>query len=344
MPANKYALLRYRIIDRCLKNKFRPYPDKEDLRMACEEELYGSEGDRISLSTIDKDLYAMRNEANLGYYAPIAYNKAEKGYYYEDPDYSIDDFPLNAEDIEAIEFAANTLSQFRGIQLFESSGDAIDKILGRVSLRPETNETNESYLQFETPSEYKGARHLRTLLQAIRANRVVRFDYEKFTGESAKSYFFHPYLLKEYRNRWYVIGYNPEKQVTVVFGLDRIKGEVEITTETFVRNESFDPDLYFRYSLGITVVDEAPEKVVLRFSPLTAKYVESQPIHPSQTTLSNSAKGKDIQIEVCITRELIMQILSYGDEVEVISPESLRMRIAETLSESLDKYNWTAGK
>src|SRR6056297_877192 len=118
MPANKYALLRYRIIDRCISNKFNPFPNKEDLREACEEELYGSDGDRISASTIDKDLYAMRNEANLGYYAPIAYSKTEKGYYYEDPDYSIDEMPLNQEDIEAIEFAANTLAQFRGIQLF----------------------------------------------------------------------------------------------------------------------------------------------------------------------------------------------------------------------------------
>ncbi|MFN2424379.1 MAG: WYL domain-containing protein, partial [Cryomorphaceae bacterium] len=73
MPANKYALLRYRIIDRCISNRFKPYPDKAALRRACEEELYGSEGDYISESTIDKDLYAMRNEINLGYHAPIAY-------------------------------------------------------------------------------------------------------------------------------------------------------------------------------------------------------------------------------------------------------------------------------
>ena len=62
MPANKYALLRYRIIDRCLTNRMRPYPTKEDLRRACEEGLYGSEGERISISTIEKDLWAMRNE------------------------------------------------------------------------------------------------------------------------------------------------------------------------------------------------------------------------------------------------------------------------------------------
>ena len=64
MPANKYALLRYRIIDRCLTNRMRPHPTKEDLSKACEEGLYGSEGEHISISTIEKDLWAMRGEMN----------------------------------------------------------------------------------------------------------------------------------------------------------------------------------------------------------------------------------------------------------------------------------------
>ena len=64
MPANKYALLRYRIIDRCITQK--SYPTKEDLRAACEEALYGSDGENISISTIEKDIWAMRNESELG--------------------------------------------------------------------------------------------------------------------------------------------------------------------------------------------------------------------------------------------------------------------------------------
>ena len=82
MPANKYALLRYRIIDRCLTNPGHPFPSKETLRLACEEALYGSDGERISISTIEKDLWAMRNETDLGYYAPIEYHRDERGYHY----------------------------------------------------------------------------------------------------------------------------------------------------------------------------------------------------------------------------------------------------------------------
>jgi len=339
MPANKYALLRYRIIDRCIKNKFKPFPDKEDLRRACEEELYGSEGDRVSLSTIDKDLYAMRNEANLGFFAPIAYHKTEKGYYYQDPDYSIDDFPLSQDDIEAIEFAAKTLAQFRDIPLFESSGDAIDKILGRVSLRPMSDDKSRSYLQFETATEYRGARHLKTLLGAIRDSRPVRFEYEKFSGARTKTYELHPYLLKEYRNRWYVVGYNPDKGATVVFGLDRIVGEISMTEGRFHQRESFDPDLYFKYSLGITVVEDDPAAVGLRLNSLTAKYIESQPLHQSQRVIARSDETVDIELTLSITRELIMQVLSYGAGVEVLYPESLRGAILEELKRTTEKYN-----
>ena len=94
MPANKYALLRYRIIDRCLTNPGKPFPTKEDLRQACEDALYGSDGEHISISTVEKDLWAMRNEADLGYYAPIEYHRDERGYHYTEEGYSINDGQL----------------------------------------------------------------------------------------------------------------------------------------------------------------------------------------------------------------------------------------------------------
>ena len=338
MPANKYALLRYRIIDRCISNKYNPFPNKEDLRQACEEELYGSDGSRISMSTIDKDLYAMRNESNLGYYAPIAYSKFEKGYYYKDPDYTIDDLPLNQEDVEAIEFAATTLAQFRGIPLFESSGDAIDKILGRLSLRPDHNQEVGRYVQFETPVEYKGSRYLKQLLTAIKSRRELQFTYQKFSGEQEKMYRVHPYFLKEYRNRWYLVAYNIEKGVMVVFGLDRMMGEIQVTEKEFSINSDFDVERYFANSLGITVVGDLPKNVRLRFSSLSGKYVESQPWHDSQKTIKKTAKYTEVELKLNLTKELIMQILSYGKDIVVIGPERLKKMVKSELEEALGSY------
>lgn len=339
MPANKYALLRYRIIDRMISSKYKPYPTKEDLRQACEDELYGSEGDHVSISTIEKDIYAMRNESNLGYYAPIAFSKAEKGYYYEDPEYTIDELPLNDDDLEAIQLAANTLNQFRGLDMFKNSEAAIEKILDRFALNPGNKEGAISqYVQFETAPSYKGGKHLANMLTAIKHRKIVKFNYAKYSGGKQKLYTLHPYLLKEYRNRWYVIGFNPDKNSVVVFGLDRVVGEPDYTDLDFKPDQSFDPSIYFEHSIGITAFGESPEKIHLRFSPLTGKYIESQPLHPSQKIIRNDEVALEVELELFITKELIMQILSYGYDVQVKSPEKLKKQIQRQLHAALKNY------
>ncbi len=160
MPANKFALLRYRIIDRCIRNRgSKAYPSKEDLRFACEEALYGSDGEHISMSTIDKDIWAMRNEGELGYYAPIKFSKEYGGYYYEDPEFTISEVPLNDDDLNAIQAAAETLYQFRDIPLFKQFDSAIEKIFDRMKISTSKVESKDSeVIQFERIGDYKGER------------------------------------------------------------------------------------------------------------------------------------------------------------------------------------------
>jgi predicted DNA-binding transcriptional regulator YafY len=247
--------------------------------------------------------------------------------------------PLNEVDIEAIRLAATTLSQFRSIDLFKSSEAAIDKILDRLSISPITGEkSTEAYVQFETAPVYKGSSHLPILLKAIREKVPVRFFYEKFTGGKQRAYELHPYLLKEYRNRWYVIGYNPDKKGVVIFGLDRIAESIQALEAPYITVPGFDPDIYFKHSLGITAVADAPQKVRLRFTPLTGKYVESQPLHHSQKILRNDEVALEVELNICITKELVMQILSYGADVEVKEPTSFRRQIQQALETSLKYY------
>ena len=109
MSQIKNALIRYRIIDRMLRNKYKPYPSKQQLRETCEEELFGSLGSNICDSTIEKDMFAMKMEHD----APIKYSKKYGGYFYEDPNFSINDIPLSEDELSSIRFAVNTLQQFR---------------------------------------------------------------------------------------------------------------------------------------------------------------------------------------------------------------------------------------
>ena len=322
MPANKYALLRYRIIDRCLTNSGHPFPTKEELRSACEEALYGSDGEHISISTIEKDLWAMRNEGELGYYAPIEYHPTHRGYYYTEEDYSINDLTLGDEDIEAIRLAANTLYQFRGISVFNQYGSAIEKIVNRLAVSPGMEE-EPAFIQFEQTPSIPGQEWFDPLVEAIRDKRVVEVTYQKFGAETAKTYSLDPFLLKEYRNRWYLIARDRNQDGERTFGLERIRG-LHTTKDHYARLEAFDPDRYFNHSIGITVMDESPQNIVFRVTNRQAPYVESQPLHPSQTVVERTEEVVTFQIHVLITFELISNLLGMGDQVEVVKPSLLR--------------------
>ena len=322
MPANKYALLRYRIIDDCLTNKGRKFPTKEDLQYACEQALYGSSGERVSISTIEKDMWAMKNEGELGFYAPIAYSKLEKGYYYTDPEYTIKEISLSEEDKEAIRFAANTLFQFKDLAIFDQFGSAIQKIMDRLSISPEMqDEAIERFVQFENTPMAKGTELLPDLLQAIKECREVRYRYTSFIDESESERVLHPYLLKEYRNRWYVIGKDAEGGRIKTFGLDRIS-DLSIREHVFVVDRKFDPEILFKYSFGITAGGK-PTKVVLKFAPQEGRYVKAQPLHPTQKIIEENQEGLTIQLKVIPSYELSAAIRSFGKNVDVIEPIDL---------------------
>lgn len=339
MPANKFALLRYRIIDRCIGSEGKPYPSKEDLRSACEEALYGSDGDRISVSTIDKDLWAMRNEGDLGYYAPIKFDKAEKGYYYTDANFTIAEIPLNEDDLQAINIAAQTLFQFRDIPIFEQFGSAIEKIMDRMKIsRSESAMAADQIIQFESASDYQGSEYLEPLFKAISERKTVQFAYQKFQSSLEKTYHLKPYILKEYRNRWYVIGRGVEDGRLLTFGLERIH-RLQPTRESYHGLEGFDAEQFFRYAIGITVTDERPMDVELEFDAQFAPYILTQPIHASQQTIFKDEHKVRILLKVQLTIELVTTILGYADQVRVIQPIKLRSQVKSVLTNCLNVYN-----
>lgn len=338
MPATKSALLRYRIIDKCLTNKYKPYPTKEELRQACEDALFNSVNDRVSISTIEKDLNAMRFDLTLGYEAPIAYSKEYKGYYYEDPNYSIDAIPLNEEDLQALRFAAQTLHQFKGIKIFEEFDFAIGKIFDRISLGDQFDQNQvQQYVQFESAQAAQGNEWLPVLLEAAKEKRSVEVKYEPFS-KKPKSYVLHPYLLKEYRNRWYLLAWDEKADKIKTFGLERVSN-VELTQAKFTRNSAFNPEHFFNYSIGITASNEKPKKVQLQFDAVQKPYVLTQPLHHSQTIISDTKKELIVELEVIESIELVMTILGFGKSVHVLSPKSLIKKVKKELRKAVKGYD-----
>lgn len=332
MPKNKNAFIRYRIIDGALRNKHKRYPSKQDLIEACQG--LGS----VSARTIDSDIYDMKFDEELGYFAPIEYDRKLRGYYYTDANYSINNLPLKQEDLYALEFACSLLKQFEGIGPIQQFMQSVEKIEDYVNLRNVYG--NDDFLQLietEKSLSQKGNEFLGTLLLNIKEQKAVMMHYQGFGHSEVKHYQLHPYVLKEYRNRWYVTGKLVDKNRIQTFALERIK-QIIPTTSNFTRDANFKPAEYFKHSFGISVHDYESQLVTLSFSPTEAPYIKSQPLHQTQQILVDDEQEFKITLDVIPSYELKSQILSYGDKVKVIAPETLKKELKEILQKAYQNY------
>ena len=334
MPANKEALIRYRIIDGALRDKQKPFASLGEIVQLCENVL----GKSFSESTIQKDIYSLRFDAGLNYNAPIEFSRQNKGYHYTDPNYTISSIALSGDEVNAIELAAGILEQFKGTQLYTDFDNAVEKILQTLSIRKILKSDQvEKIIQVEKVSYFKGIESITTLIEFIRKSQTITFDYHSFERETPLTHTISPYLLKEYRNRWYLVGLHSEYKQIRTFGIDRI-ANVRPCKEKFVLLEGFDPVIFFRHAFGISILSNKPEEIVLSFTPMQGKYIKSQSLHHTQEILADNEKELRVKIRVLVSYELQMQILSYGDQVKVLKPASLAKEIKEMHGRAFKQY------
>ena len=286
----------------------------------------------FSKRTIQKDLAIMRSDI-LGYNAPIAVDNGH--YYYSDPHYSIRNCTLNQYEIQHIQLAIKTLKQFNGATIFSGLEGIFQKLENKVHLK--NKQELETVIDFEKTPIAQGYEWIDVLVQHILNKEVLDIKYRRYAQPSAKTHEIHPYLLKEYRNRWYLLGLNSKHGVLQTLALDRIESIVA-NSSTYRQDQKPDPEVFFKDTLGISLSDKGKIKVTLRFSPSQAFYIKTQPIHHSQRVVAESEEGLVISLEVIESYELNSMILSYGNDVEVLSPPTLRQHIWSILLDTLKKY------
>jgi predicted DNA-binding transcriptional regulator YafY len=333
MPANKEAFIRYRIIDQCLRNKQRMYPTLAEIADECTHLL----GKTFSESTIQKDIYAMRFDEGLGFEAPIEYSKLHKGYYYKDENYSISNIPLKEEDLMAIEFAAGILRQFRGTGMLGRFEDAIGKIMETVNISRALGEEDFNQIIQVEENTANSVQWLEELTKHIIARQVVQFHYHSFSSGKESEKIVHPYLLKEYRNRWYLIGWSKKDEAMRTYGLDRMSN-LSTIKEKYYRHKAFNAADFFRYSFGITVGNMVPEEIVLQFTGFDILFVKSQPLHNTQKIISDKKDTLTIALKVIPSPELTMASRSFGASVKVLQPEWLAKEIRTNAQSVLNQY------
>lgn len=228
MPLNRATLIRISTIDKCLQNHYRRWTIN-DLIYACTGALAEFEGrsNPVSRRTFQNDLALMRSD-RLGYNAPIVV-RDNKYYEYEDPNYSITHLPLNDEGLDALNQALDILRQLQGFPQLASSIDIISKLNEQISQQA----GSVPAMDMEHVDGYKGAQFIGVIYDAVRKHQTLVIEYQSFKARQPEALVVYPYLLKEYRNRWFLIcekSTNRAPQVNI-FALDRIHSvKIDLST------------------------------------------------------------------------------------------------------------------
>lgn len=177
----------------------------------------------------------------------------------------------------------------------------------------------------------EGTEYLQTLIEAMKQNRIVAITYQPFYEAESTLYHVCPYCLKVYRQRWYILGHCEELKGIRHFSLDRIQ-HVDITETRFDYPSSFSPEAYYKDSIGIWVNEEIkPEKVIIRAYGTQSKYLRTLPLHHSQKETYTSDEYCDFEYQLCVTQNLISELLAKGKTIQVMEPESLRLEMKKCL-------------
>ncbi len=331
MATNKNAQKRYQILDRCFSNQYRQYTI-EDLLDEVNEELRRI-GTSVCLRQIRDDIREMRSYDVFN--APIVaypFDGRRCYYRYSDPDFSIYKNDLSDQEMNVLRSAIDMLGRYRGMPSTAWLEEVVSNLEYRFGIVP----NSENVVSFYQNENLKGLEHLSHVIEATTQHRPLRVLYRSFNGKEIDTVI-HPYHVKQYNNRWFLFGQVEGKERLTNFALDRIDTLTDAFGVKFIKNEKYDFEHYFDDIVGVTFNDkEDKQHIRFQFSENRFPYVVSKPIHRSQHV--EDEEHRIVSIDVIPNRELTQQILAFGSDVEVLSPEGYREVVASKIAENFKKY------
>lgn len=260
---------------------------------------------RYSKRTFQRDLKAILNLFNL----EIVNNRSD------DYKYTIISRPI----MEVDEYNQRLLESYQIINTLNSYPDF------------------EDYVFLES-RKHRGINSFYELLHAIRNRKVIEFSYHNYLRDSHTQRKVYPLLLKESKDRWYLVGLDKKDEQVKCFGLDRISN-LSLFDATFKKYE-MDFKTYFKYAFGVICFhNQTPHRIVFECSNSQKEYIKSFPLHDSQIIIEETVEKCVFQMMLYPTYDFMQEILSYGKEVKVIEPTILIDQIKEQLIASCKNYN-----
>ncbi len=350
MPSNKNAMMRYKLLDELLSNRFHNYsiPDMVD---AVNNRLaeFG-EGYSVGRRTIEKDIKYLEEgpfEAEIERYCVDGAGSdgrtiKKRCLRYVEGASRIFEQKMNADEELMLRGLLRIIGQFDGLPNFGS--------LEQLRQRVNASDDDRNIISFtRNPLAYSNI--LGELFTAISGKEVVEFRHYHFDKPDEKRLFrVNPLLLREYNCRWFLIGTIVGKGKMFTFALDRIS-DLRIANE--IRYEPYDGSLEERFDdiIGVTdYKDRTPVDIVFWASDKALGYVLSKPLHDSQTKLSENKDaelrrqhpvlrdGRFFRIRCKYNYELIRELMSYKSELIVLSPKEIRDEIVQALDNMAERY------
>ena len=291
------------------KLKVKPYSTYEELQTYIENQFdyLQMQDDTLNIGfskrTLQRDMKEIRNVFGID----IEYSKSNKGYY------------ISQIETENMNFQR----MIEAFDMFNSLNLAQD-------LMPFI------HLEKRRP---QGTENLYGLLHAIKNRLKIKFTYQKFWEEELTQRLVEPYALKEFKNRWYVLAKDSKDNNIKSFALDRLTN-LEITTQSYQYPDNYSIEQSYRYCFGIiSPNEEEPQDIILLLNPFQGKYIKTLPLHETQQVLVDNDKETRIKLKLCLTHDLIMELLSFGDNMKVIEPKSLADEIKQAHKNAYKQYD-----
>ncbi len=333
MATNRHAQIRYTILDRCFSNFLRLYT-YDDLLSEINKILMelGTEG--IQLRQLQYDIDHMKSD--LGW--AIELNEElkigrKKVFRYLDKTFSIANHPLNINDVEQLETTIAILSRYKHRAEF----NWLEELIPRMEQSFKLVESGDNgIISYQENLDLKGREHIGTLFNLILKRKQIQINYEPY-GKPQFNVKISPYHVKQYNNRWFLFCFNEEYKTISNYPLDRINSIEEL-------NNSFAPSTinwldYFDDIIGVTKPEEGKlEKIHLKFSEKRINYVLTKPLHGSQKVDKTDLDGRTISIEVIPNNELYQLLLSFGEDLVVLSPLNIREQMVCRIKKINNNY------
>jgi len=194
------------------------------------------------------------------------------------------------------------------------------------------------YISYGEADLLRGIELVPELLKAIDQKTIIEFEHENYQKETLKKTRLEPYLIREYLNRWYVIGFKSETKQLRTYGVDRIN-ELRLLPETFKKPEETDIHSLFESVIGIVYNAEGLLKIEFKVPLDQKKYLDSLPLHKSQIHLHDLRDEAFYQIEVVANYELEQKLLMHSNFITITNPKDYAKYFGDKLQEMAFRYN-----